>query len=109
MQTHFLNHLKERQLVAQCSFEDELAELLSKGPKDDQGVRYAAYAGFDPTAKSLHLGHMIPLLGLRRAQDHGLTPIVVFGGATGMIGDPTGRTEMRQMHTTQQIEGFIEN
>lgn len=109
MASTFLSLLKERDLVAQVSHEDELSELLSKGPVDANGKRYAAYCGFDPTARSLHVGNLVGIMGLRRAQDCGLTPIVVFGGATGLVGDPTGRTEMRQMHAKEQIDEFIAN
>lgn len=105
----FLEHLKDRNLVAQTSHEDELAELLKKGSHDPNGKRYAVYAGFDPTARSLHVGHLVVLLALRRAQDCGLTPIVLFGGATALIGDPTGRTDMRPMQTRAQIDESIEN
>lgn len=105
----FLEHLKDRNLVAQSSHEDELGELLKKGPIDASGKRYAVYAGFDPTARSLHVGHLVVLLALRRAQDCGLTPIVLFGGATALIGDPTGRTDMRPMQTRAQIDESIEN
>lgn len=105
----FLELLRERGLVAQASHEDELGELLANGPFDAQGRRFGVYAGFDPTARSLHVGHLLVLLGLRRAQDCGLTPIIVFGGATGMIGDPTGRTELRQMNSREVVDGYIEN
>jgi tyrosyl-tRNA synthetase len=107
--SHFLELLQERGLVAQASHEDELGELLAHGPFDAHGKRYGVYAGFDPTARSLHVGHLLVILGLRRAQDRGLTPIIVFGGATGMIGDPTGRTELRQMNSREVVDGYIEN
>jgi len=109
MASHFLSVLKERGLVAQVSHEDELADLLSRGATDANGRPYAVYAGFDPTARSLHVGNLLVIMGLRRAQDAGLTPIVVFGGATGMIGDPTGRTELRQMNTRETVNEYIEN
>ena len=109
MTQSFLSHLKERGLVAQISHEEELGELLARGVTNANGQRYAAYCGFDPTAKSLHVGNLVQLMGLRRAQDFGLTPIILFGGATGLIGDPTGRTELRQMNSREQINSFIEN
>lgn len=109
MAQSFLEHLKERNLVAQASHEDELGELLKKGNTDADGKRYAVYAGFDPTARSLHVGHLVVLLALRRAQDCGLTPIVLFGGATALIGDPTGRTDMRPMQTRAEINESVEN
>ena len=62
------------------------------------------YCGVDPTADSMHIGHIVPLLTLRRFQVHGHRPILLVGGATGMIGDPSGRSEERQLQTTEQIE-----
>lgn len=109
MGTNFFTHMEERGLIAQTNDAVALREALEaasgKNPHEYPGV----YCGFDPTAKSLTLGHLVPLLGLRRAQDHGLTPIILFGGATGLIGDPTGRTDMRPMNTNQDIAGYIEN
>jgi tyrosyl-tRNA synthetase len=109
MTKHFFAHMEERGLIAQTNDGAGLAEALitasQKSPREYPGV----YCGFDPTAKSLTLGHLVPLLGLRRAQDHGLTPIILFGGATGLIGDPTGRTDMRPMNTKEDIQGYIEN
>jgi tyrosyl-tRNA synthetase len=107
--SHFLTHLKSRRLLAQASHEDELEIILSKGPLNEKGQRYAVYCGFDPTAKSLHIGNLAQIMTLRRAQDCGLTPIVLFGGATGLIGDPTGRTELRKLNTQVQINEYIEN
>lgn len=105
----FLSHLKERDLVSQISHEEELSALLQKGVMDEKGKRYGVYAGFDPTAKSLHVGHLVIVLALRRAQDFGLTPIIVFGGATALIGDPTGRTDMRPMLTRDEINESVDN
>lgn len=105
----FIEKLRERELIAQISHEDELNQLLEKSLHDDKGNPYAVYCGFDPTAASLHVGNLAALMMLRRAQDAGLTPIVLFGGATGMIGDPTGRTEMRPMNTKEQIVQYVEN
>jgi|1048.fasta_scaffold13757_2 tyrosyl-tRNA synthetase len=109
MASNFFTHMEERGLIAQTNDGAGLAEALEaaakKSPRDYPGV----YCGFDPTAKSLTLGHLVPLLGLRRAQDHGLTPIILFGGATGLIGDPTGRTDMRPMNTKEDIAGYIAN
>lgn len=109
MEATFLTHLRNRGLVAQLSHDEELAGVLARGPIDEKGRRYAAYCGFDPTAKSMHVGNLVSLMGLRRAQDFGLTPVILFGGATGLIGDPTGRTEMRPMNTREQINQYIEN
>ncbi|NBO39162.1 tyrosine--tRNA ligase [bacterium] len=109
MTMNFYAHMEERGLIEQTNDAAGLSEALKlaadKSPRDYPGV----YCGFDPTAKSLTLGHLVPLLGLRRAQDHGLRPIVLFGGATGLIGDPTGRTDMRPMNTQEDIAGYIAN
>ena len=109
MVTHFLNILKQRGRVAQVSHEEELNELLNKGVQSNDGIPYGVYAGFDPTAKSLHVGHLAALILLRRAQDCGLTPIIVFGGATGLIGDPTDRSDMRPMNSKELIAEYVEN
>ncbi len=105
----FIAKLRERGLVAQISHEEELNQILAKSYLNEKGVPHAVYCGFDPTAASLHVGNLAALMMLRRAQDAGLTPIVLFGGATGLIGDPTGRTEMRPMNTKEQINQYIEN
>jgi tyrosyl-tRNA synthetase len=108
MQINFLKLLKERGLVAQVSHETELETMLE--PTQFAGGKIpAVYLGIDPTAKSLTIGHLVPLLALRRAQDCGLSPVVLFGGATGLVGDPTGRTEMRQMLNKETIQEYIEN
>jgi tyrosyl-tRNA synthetase len=107
--SQWISDLRSRGLIAQISHEEELNQLLSKGPFREDGTRYAAYCGVDPTAPSMHVGNLASLMMLRRAQDAGLMPIVLFGGATGLIGDPTGRTEMRQMHSAAQITEYIEN
>jgi tyrosyl-tRNA synthetase len=111
---NLINTLKSRKTFAQMSHEDELASIISENKfneilLDENKRPLCAYAGFDPTAKSLHLGNLAILMGLRRAQDCGFTPIILFGGATGLIGDPTGRTELRQMNSLEQINEFIEN
>ena len=101
--------LRERGLIAQISHEEELEQLLKKGNQNEKGKTYSVYCGFDPTAASLHVGNLAALMMLRRAQNMGIQPIVLFGGATGLIGDPTGRTEMRPMNTKDQIAAYIEN
>ena len=115
MPINFFDAMKKRGLVASVSHEEELIQILQGLSTLQQGVPSASskpdvlsiYTGFDPTAPSLHVGHLVPLFGLRRAQDSGLRPIVLFGGATGLVGDPTGRTEMRKMNTEEEINGFI--
>jgi len=103
-----LDTLHERGLIAQINHEQELKQLLSDQQAQNQKP-LAAYCGVDPTAPSLHLGNLVALLMLRRAQDAGFVPIILFGGATGMIGDPTGRTEMRPMNSVATIKEYIEN
>lgn len=109
MPSNFFLHLKERGLIALVNDEEGFHNLCSQHPIGPDGRRRAIYAGFDPTAKSLHIGHLVPLLLLRRAQDFGFTPIILFGGATGLIGDPTDRSDMRPMNTTAQISEYIEH
>ncbi|RDB35879.1 MAG: tyrosine--tRNA ligase [Spirobacillus cienkowskii] len=109
VKSSLIKTLRDRGLIAQISHEEELEQLFLKGNKNAKGERYAVYCGFDPTAASLHVGNLSALMMLRRAQDEGLQPIVLFGGATGLIGDPTGRSEMRPMNTKEQISQYIEN
>lgn len=92
----FLETMKERGLVAQITHEDELAAHLADGPR-------SAYIGFDPTAPSLHVGHLLQIMTLRRWQKAGHRVIALVGGGTAMIGDPTGKTDMRQMLTVDSI------
>ena len=66
--------------------------------------KISLYVGVDPTADSMHIGHIVPLLTLRRFQQAGHRPILLVGGATGMIGDPSGRSEERNLLTKEQIE-----
>lgn len=105
----FFTHMQERGLIEQTNDDTSLSEVLNAAQKNNSQIFPGVYCGFDPTAKSLTLGHLVPLLGLRRAQDHGLRPIVLFGGATGLIGDPTGRTDMRPMSTQENIASYIAN
>ncbi len=69
--------------------------------------KVTCYIGFDPTARSLHVGNMVPIMGLVRMQQHGHTPIAIVGGGTGMIGDPSGRNEERPLLTPDQIEDNV--
>jgi tyrosyl-tRNA synthetase len=87
--------LEERGFVAQSTDVDELKGYLS-GPS-------ACYIGFDPTADSLHVGSLVPIMALANMQRHGHRPIVLVGGGTGLVGDPSGKTEMRQLLTLEQI------
>ncbi len=96
-----LDVLKERGFIKQTIYEDELYELLGK-------ESVAFYVGFDPTADSLHIGHYIPIMAMAWMQKFGHKPIALFGGGTGMIGDPSGRSDMRQMLTKETIAHNIE-
>lgn len=88
--------LKARGLIAQVTDEEEIRELIDNG-------KAIFYIGFDPTADSLHVGHFMALCLMKRLQMAGNKPIALIGGGTGMIGDPSGRTDMRQMMTTEII------
>lgn len=96
-----LDDLKWRGLVYQQTDEEGLAELL-------EAQKISLYCGVDPTADSMHIGHIVPLLTLRRFQLHGHQPILLVGGATGMIGDPSGRNEERQLQTMEQIDQNVQ-
>ena len=89
--------LKERGLIAQVTDEEEIRELINRG-----GARF--YIGFDPTADSLHVGHFMALCLMKRLQMAGNKPVVLIGGGTGHIGDPSGRTDMRSMMTKEIID-----
>ncbi len=89
--------LQARGLIAQVTDEEEIRELINSG-------KATFYIGFDPTADSLHIGHFMALCLMKRLQMGGNKPIALVGGGTGMIGDPTGRTDMRQMLTKEMIE-----
>lgn len=95
MSTTILDELKWRGLIAQSTDLDALSEQMAAGP-------ITVYSGFDPTASSLHAGHLVPLLTLRRLQQAGHRPIVLAGGATGMIGDPREAGE-RTLHTADTV------
>ena len=83
--------LQERGLLAQLTDEKEIRELVNNG-------KATFYIGFDPTADSLHVGHFMALCLMKRLQMAGNKPIALVGGGTGMIGDPSGRTDMRCFH-----------
>ena len=89
--------LKARGLIAQVTDEEEIRELVNSG-------KAVFYIGFDPTADSLHVGHFMALCLMKRLQMAGNRPIALIGGGTGMVGDPSGRTDMRQMMTKETIQ-----
>ncbi len=89
--------LKERGFIEQATHEKEIKELLEK-------EKVTFYIGFDPTADSLHVGHFVTVMAMSHMQKAGHKPIVLFGGGTGMIGDPTGKADMRKMMTTEIID-----
>lgn len=96
MSNNVFDVLKERGLIAQTTHENEIRELLGK-------EKVTFYIGFDPTADSLHVGHFLQMVVMRHMQNYGHRPIALVGGGTGYIGDPTGRTDMRQMMTPEII------
>ncbi|HIR56457.1 MAG TPA: tyrosine--tRNA ligase [Candidatus Gallacutalibacter pullicola] len=93
--------LKARGLIAQMTDEEKIRDLL-----DNQKTTF--YIGFDPTADSLHVGHFVQIMVMAHMQRAGHTPIALFGGGTGMIGDPSGKTDMRRMMTPDEINHNIE-
>lgn len=98
---NIIDELRERGLVKQIVFEDELKAKLDKKGQ-------AFYIGFDPTADSLHVGHFMQLIVAKRLQDAGHKPIILVGGGTAMVGDPSGRTDMRSMMTKETISHNVE-
>jgi tyrosyl-tRNA synthetase len=101
MKQNALDILKARGFVKQVVYEEELHELLGK-----ESVLF--YVGFDPTADSLHVGHFLALMAMSHLQKAGHKPVVLLGGGTGMVGDPSGRTDMRSMMTKETIAQNIE-
>ncbi|MDD5604146.1 MAG: tyrosine--tRNA ligase [Eubacteriales bacterium] len=93
--------LKERGFIAQTTHEEEIHDLLAK-------EKVTFYVGFDPTADSLHIGHFLQLMAMSHMQKAGHRPIAILGGGTAMVGDPSGRSDMRQMLTREQIAANAE-
>ncbi len=96
-----MDTLRERGFIKQTVYEDELYEKLGS-----ESVPF--YIGFDPTADSLHVGHFMQLIAMKHMQDAGHRPIILIGGGTGMIGDPSGRTDMRSMMTRETVKYHVE-
>ena len=93
--------LKARGLIAQVTDEDQVREMLNNG-------KATFYIGFDPTADSLHVGHFMALCLMKRLQMAGNKPIALLGGGTGMIGDPSGRQDLRKVLTKETIQHNID-
>ncbi|MBS9425302.1 tyrosine--tRNA ligase [Photorhabdus caribbeanensis] len=98
---NLIKQLQERGLIAQVTDENALAERLAQGP-------VSLYCGFDPTADSLHLGHLVPLLCLKRFQLAGHKPVALVGGATGLIGDPSFKATERKLNTEATVKEWVE-
>lgn len=99
--TNVFDTLRERGFVQQTSHEDKLAALLAE-------EKVTAYVGFDPTSDSLHVGHLLPLMALVHLGRAGHRPIALIGGGTAMIGDPSGRTELRKMMSKETVNSNFE-
>lgn len=95
------DEFKARGMIAQCTDEDAVRKLFDEGP-------FTFYIGFDPTADSLHIGHFIQLKIMAHMQKAGHKPIAIFGGGTAMIGDPSGKNDMRKMMTKETIQHNVD-
>ena len=100
--TSILQDLQSRGLIAQTTDIEALDALLNE-------QKISLYCGFDPTADSLHIGHLLPVLALRRFQQAGHTPIALVGGATGMIGDPSFKAVERSLNSAETVSGWVES
>jgi len=89
--------LKQRGMIAQMTHEDKIKEIL-------ENEKVTFYIGFDPTADSLHVGHFLQMMVMAHMQRAGHRPITIIGGGTTMVGDPTGKTDMRRMMTQEEIQ-----
>jgi hypothetical protein len=101
MKMNCYEELKERGLIAQTTNEEEISKMINEG-------KATFYIGFDPTADSLHVGHFMALCLMKRLQMAGNKPIALVGGGTGMIGDPSGRTDLRNVMTTETVDRNVE-
>ena len=101
MNNNIYDILKSRELIKQITFEDEFKDLVNK-------EKVSLYFGIDPTADSMHIGHFIPLMMMSYFQKAGHRPIIVVGGGTALIGDPSGKTDMRKMLTKEDIQSNVE-
>ena len=94
---NLLEVLRERGFIEQTTHEEELKSYLESG-------KATCYIGFDPTASSLHVGSLVPIMSLAHMQRHGHRPIALVGGGTGLVGDPSGKTEMRKLLTAEMVD-----
>ena len=94
---NLIDVLKERGFIEQTTHEQELKDYL-------EAEQATCYIGFDPTASSLHVGSLVPIMSLAHVQRHGHRPIALVGGGTGLVGDPSGKTEMRKLLTAEMVE-----
>ncbi|MBQ5927493.1 MAG: tyrosine--tRNA ligase, partial [Clostridia bacterium] len=101
MNGNVLDVLKARGFIKQMIYDEDLYKMLGE-------EKVTFYVGFDPTADSLHIGHYIPVMAMAWMQKYGHRPIALFGGGTGMIGDPSGRSDMRSMLTVETIDHNVE-
>jgi tyrosyl-tRNA synthetase len=95
-----IDTLKERGFIEKTTHDQELRDYLATSD-------VTCYIGFDPTAPSLHVGHLLPIMALSHMQKHGHRPIALVGGGTGLVGDPSGKTEMRQLLTSEIVENNV--
>ena len=102
MNNSFLSEFKEREYFNQCTNSEELDNLM-------HGKKINAYIGFDCTAQSLHVGSLLQIMCLRMLQKYGHRPIVLLGGGTTMIGDPSGKEETRKILSEKEIDKNIKN
>lgn len=100
MERNIYDVLKERGFIEQATHEDEIRELLGK-------EKVTFYIGFDPTADSLHIGHFIQIMVMMHMQKAGHIPIALLGGGTAMVGDPSGKSDMRKMMTIEQLDSNV--
>ncbi len=94
---NLIDVLKQRGFIEQTTHEQELRNYL-------EAEQATCYIGFDPTASSLHVGSLVPIMSLAHVQRHGHRPIALVGGGTGLVGDPSGKTEMRKLLTPEMVE-----
>ena len=101
MAENVMDVLRERGFIAQTVYEDDLYKMLSS-------EKVTFYVGFDPTADSLHIGHYIPIMAMAHMQRAGHRPIALMGGGTGLVGDPSGKSELRKMLTREDVNHNVE-